>query len=500
MSDSESSTIGDVGWDSPQAGAAIGMSVGAGLATAIGGALVFFPGFMKSVPQTTVLGVSLALSAVMLYVSFIEIFVKSLEAIQATEGFTEAGATALTTVCFFAGMLVCVLLEVLVHRMSKHGGAKHDDIRPCRVGYCNTTPIPRDPFHPRDTRRRERISCSTGSTGVSMKIFLLATIAHAALASEATNATSDDAVVGWDHPNIPYAITISLGAGLATVIGGSFVLCPSVLEKFQQSKILGAALALSSGVMIYVSFIEIFGKSYDAISSTEGISEAGAAAITTTFFFTGMALCALLEYLVHRLGHHHSHDHDRPAKTNTSSTAEGITVEAPRVKDAAAPDGTLIGNDAEQGRLSQMGLMTALAIGIHNFPEGLATFIATIQDTALGASLGVAIAIHNIPEGLCVAMPIYYASGSKKKALLWCFLSGITEPIGGILGFAALQPAMTPVVFGVIFGIVGGMMVFIVCHELLPSAHRYMANDAATTSWLVAGMVIMALSLVLFVI
>ena len=219
----------------------------------------------------------------------------------------------------------------------------------------------------------------------------------------ATNGTAIDNI-GWDHPNIPFAILISLGAGLSTVIGGSFVLCPQVLSKFQESKLLGAALALSAGVMLYVSFIEIFAKSFDAISSTEGISEGGAAAITTAFFFAGMAVCALLELLVQRMGH--AHDHGPPATTATSS-AEVTTqqvevqvqVDAEVGKGAAAAEGTLIGNAEEQGRLSQMGLMTALAIGIHNFPEGLATFLATVEDTALGASLGVAIAIHNIPEG-----------------------------------------------------------------------------------------------------
>jgi ZIP family zinc transporter len=333
-----------------------------------------------------------------------------------------------------------------------------------------------------------------------MLSLLFCTFLATAMASEANGTTVDN--VGWDHPNIPYAIVISLGAGLATVIGGSFVLCPELLAKIPQAKILGAALALSAGVMIYVSFIEIFGKSFDAISSTEGISEGGAAAITTTFFFAVMGLCALLELLVKRMGG--GHDHDTPAATTTTTSTEMTNTVEVQIDDGskgveAAEAGSLIGNPAEKGRLTQMGVMTALAIGIHNFPEGLATFLATIEDTALGASLGVAIAIHNIPEGLCVAMPIYYATGSKAKALFWCFISGVTEPIGGLVGFALLQPVMTPMVFGVIFGMVGGMMVFIVCHELLPSAHRYMGNNAATTAWLIGGMVIMALSLVLFV-
>merc|ERR1719469_1795855 len=131
--------------------------------------------------------------------------------------------------------------------------------------------------------------------------------------------------------------------------------------------------------------------------------------------------------------------------------------------------------------------------------KGLATFLATVADTEVGLSLGVAIAVHNIPEGICVAMPIYYATGNMWKAFGWSLLSGVTEPIGGIVGFAVLQPVFTDLVFGMIFSMVGGMMVFIVLHELLPAAHRYMDNPAKTTAWLIAGMVIMSLSLVLFV-
>ena len=112
--------------------------------------------------------------------------------------------------------------------------------------------------------------------------------------------------------------------------------------------------------------------------------------------------------------------------------------------------------------------------------------------------MGVAIAIHNIPEGLCVAMPIYYATGKKWTAFFLATLSGLTEPIGGIAGYAALQPVFTDTVYGCVFSSVGGMMVFIVCHELLPAAHRYMGDGNKTTAWLVIGMIIMATSLVIF--
>ena len=244
----------------------------------------------------------------------------------------------------------------------------------------------------------------------------------------AGNATGmSDEAIQWSHPNITYAIIISVGAGLATGIGGSLVFVPDLLRRVPQATVLAISLALSAGVMIYVSFIEIFVKSYEAIAATEGISDAGAAGITTGCFFAGMLFCALLELLVHGMTSKSAesvvcaaHDHHQlPAAAQVSSTTSdepkcgtcgSVNVEIidgkPRASDgsrsgapAALAEGELIGNPETTGALSRMGLMTALAIAIHNFPEGLATFLATLEDTKLGASLGVAIAVHNIPEG-----------------------------------------------------------------------------------------------------
>ena len=155
--------------------------------------------------------------------------------------------------------------------------------------------------------------------------------------------------------------------------------------------------------------------------------------------------------------------------------------------------------DVDQ-KLVRMGLNTALAIGIHNFPEGLATFVATLADPTVGVSLAVAIAIHNVPEGLCVSIPIFYATGDRRKAFLWALLSGVTEPIGALVGWALLRGVMGQVVYGVMFGLVSGMMTMIVLHELLPTALRYDPDDTVVTNCTVAGMAVMAFSLVLFVI
>ena len=149
-------------------------------------------------------------------------------------------------------------------------------------------------------------------------------------------------------------------------------------------------------------------------------------------------------------------------------------------------------------RLFMTSINTALAIALHNFPEGLATFVAAVEDPAVGVVLAVAIAIHNIPEGLCVAMPIYFATGNRCKAFGWAVLSGLSEPFAALFGYAALAHAMSDTLYAVLFGLVSGMMVIIAIKELLPTARRYDPQDEVVTSSFVVGMGVMALSLVLF--
>lgn len=155
-------------------------------------------------------------------------------------------------------------------------------------------------------------------------------------------------------------------------------------------------------------------------------------------------------------------------------------------------------HEFEKKKLVKMGLSTAVAIAIHNFPEGLATFVAALDDPGVGAVLAIAIGIHNIPEGLCVALPIYYATGNRWKAFMWGCLSGLSEPVAALLGWAILAKAMTPDVYAVLFGLVSGMMVIISLKELIPTAHRYDPEDTVVTYSLIGGMVIIALSLVVF--
>ena len=163
-----------------------------------------------------------------------------------------------------------------------------------------------------------------------------------------------------------------------------------------------------------------------------------------------------------------------------------------------APKESSDAHQYEQRKLVKMGVSTAVAIALHNFPEGLATFVAALDDPSVGAVLAVAIGIHNIPEGLCVGLPIYYATGNRWKAFMWGCLSGLSEPFAALLGWAVLARAMSDQVYAILFGLVSGMMVIISLKELIPTAHRYDPEDSVVTYSLIAGMAIIALSLVLF--
>jgi len=154
--------------------------------------------------------------------------------------------------------------------------------------------------------------------------------------------------------------------------------------------------------------------------------------------------------------------------------------------------------EIENKKLVRMGMQTAVAIALHNFPEGLATFVAVLEDPKIGAILAVAIGIHNIPEGFCVALPIYYATGNRMKAFWWGALSGMTEPVGALLGWLVLANSFSDAIYGLMFGLVAGMMVMISLKELLPTAYRYDPGDTVVTNSMIAGMAVISLSLVLY--
>lgn len=264
--------------------------------------------------------------------------------------------------------------------------------------------------------------------------------------------------------NIFFAFSLTLLAGLATGIGSAMVL----FTKNTNKKFLSFSLGLSAGVMLYVSFVEILAKAVESLSEIYGDKLGNCYAVLG--FFIGVAIIALIDKCIPKMGNPH----------------EIHTVEE------------MDGNDEEhKTNLMRMGVFTALAIGIHNFPEGLATFISALEDPNLGIAITTAIAIHNIPEGIAVAVPIFYATGSRMKAFKLSFLSGLSEPIGALVGYFLFIRFFGNETFGFIFAAVAGIMVYISLDELLPAAEEYGEHHIAIWG-VIIGMIIMAISLLLF--
>ena len=212
--------------------------------------------------------------------------------------------------------------------------------------------------------------------------------------------------------------------------------------------------------MVYISLVEIFWKSHGAFSDL--YPDKGAYTAATLAFFAGVIFLVIIDHLV-------PNPHNELAKPK----------------------------DADSAHLKRVGLLAALAITVHNFPEGMATFFSTLEDPVVGISLAVAIAVHNIPEGISIAIPVFYATGDKKLTIIACLISALAEPVGAFIGYLVLAPFLSPFVFGTVFGMIGGVMVFLSLDELLPSAKRYAKGHDAVYG-MVSGMVIIALSLVLF--
>lgn len=400
--------------------------------------------------------------------------------------------------------------------------------------------------------------------------------------------------------NVGLAFGLSVAAGLCTTVGAAIVFC----ARLANAKFLAGSLGFSAGVMLYVSFAEIFLRKSVGEFEAASYSPVEAYRYSTLAFFGGFLAIFLLDQLVHLIIHmvakrkmpeggvsadghvdrmassasravlleqeDKSSSLSSPSLSNSRITSRGVVkrdemMEAgaskppkpvvmsddPDADDAggsevsddtesnASPSNvsiegepnqaddvneiadhkkkrrkkknkdedrssrqspdvmTLITSDPHSIALHKMGLLTALAIFIHNFPEGLATFVATLSDTSVGLGIAVAIAVHNIPEGICVALPIYYSTGSRTKAFVWATLSGMSEPLGALVGYFALY-GDNSLAFALVFAIVAGMMVYIAIKELLPMALRYDPTDSVSTNFCILGMVVMAGSLLLF--
>lgn len=278
--------------------------------------------------------------------------------------------------------------------------------------------------------------------------------------------------MSWITQEVVVALALTLFAGLATGVGSAI----AFFARRTDYKLLGIAMGFSAGVMLYVSFMEILPKAEAALSTA--YQPAAAGWITLLSLFSGIAFIGAIDVVVPKA----RNPHEPRTHEDLSRLKHGAPGEATGRETAA--------------QLMRSGQFTALAIGIHNFPEGMVTFLTALDDVSLGVALAIAVALHNIPEGISVSVPIYYATGSRRRAVVYSALSGLAEPIGAVIGYLLLRPFLTDQVTGVLFAAVAGIMIYISLDELLPAAHKY-GGEHAALGGVVAGMAVMGISLVL---
>jgi len=427
---------------------AFGLVIGSGLATAVGASVVFFPSLVK-LASRRVLAAGLGFSAgVMIYVSFVEIYVKSVTAF-IRQGYSDFESYGLAVLCFFCGVASMVLIDLALRVFSKNHHHHHH------------TPAAEN------AQENEVEANPVQAEGLRKDDFV-----------------ADDA--SQSSASIPYCV------GCMGNPGGE-------LEEWQRRA------RVEEEKMRSIRSLDCGNTQDDSESAfkqpiEEMISD------KSTSVPSGNAPLA------------ETPPENKPSKPKSifknkpkPPTDEEVGKEGGEPLEVVSKDGQaddlsdVSENQAPEPlerhhdkKLIKMGLNTAVAIAIHNFPEGLATFVAALGDPKVGGVLAIAIGIHNIPEGLCVAMPIYYATGNRWKAFGWAVLSGLSEPLAALLGWLVLASVFSQTAYAVLFGLTGGMMVIISVKELLPTAHRYDEHDTVVTYSFIFGMMVMAISLVLF--
>jgi len=297
--------------------------------------------------------------------------------------------------------------------------------------------------------------------------------------------------------NVLIALGLTVFAGMATGIGSII----AFTAKRTNYRFLSVATGFSAGVMLYVSFVEILVKGGDALALRYG--EALGNWLNIASFFGGMLIIGLIDNLIPAAENPHethAEEETRPLHDPSAPLPDFEHEDEQRPKDR---EFSVHDHAHHHHKLMRMGLFTALAIAIHNLPEGLATFLAALHDPSLGLAIAVAIALHNVPEGISVSVPIFYATGNRRKAFLYSFLSGLAEPVGAFVAYLGLRLFMggadggfPPQVMGILFGGVAGIMVYISVDELLPTSRAYGKGHDSLLG-LVGGMALMALSLLL---
>ncbi|MDD4860077.1 MAG: zinc transporter ZupT [Dehalococcoidales bacterium] len=267
--------------------------------------------------------------------------------------------------------------------------------------------------------------------------------------------------------NITFALLLTLIAGLSTGIGSTIAY---FLHK-PKSQHMCLILGFSAGVMLYVSFAELLHVALEKV----GFLTANLG------FFIGIIAIALLDILIpHEYKQEHVEELSNGADTTVQPGRHGYRHGAKHAS-----------------RLRRAGILMALGIAIHNFPEGIAVFSSGITgDTGFGILVAIAIALHNIPEGISVSVPIVEATGKRGRAFLYSFAAGLAEPVGALIGFAVLFPFLTPTLIYTLLAFAAGIMVYISLDELLPTAHLY-GEEHVVIIGVLAGMAVMALSILM---
>lgn len=268
------------------------------------------------------------------------------------------------------------------------------------------------------------------------------------------------------------ALILSSIAGLSTVLGG-FV---TFFIKENSLKFLSFGLGLSAGVMLFISLVDLYPEAIATINDQLG---AGALWLPIVFFALGILTAVLIDYFIP--------DH---LQAQMFTKQIGANEHHKDSTDCPEDNNAII----SIGKIKRAGILTAVVVAIHNLPEGLATFFTTAQDVMLGASIVVAIAIHNIPEGMAISIPVYQATHSKRKAFLYSFLSGMAEPVGGILGFIVIKTLFPNLCIGFLFALVSGIMTYISLDTLLPLSKDYDTGHYSI-SGIVVGLLIMGCAL-----
>lgn len=268
-------------------------------------------------------------------------------------------------------------------------------------------------------------------------------------------------MTGFSFSQVSFSLLLTLIAGLATGVG-SFI---AFFFKHSDRKFLSCALGFSGGVMIYISMTELLPEAQAQMVGMYGDKPGALAALAA--FFGGIAIAMLIDKLI-------------PSYENPHEVRSVEEMDSPQHKE----------------KILRSGMLFALAVGIHNFPEGMAVFISGMADWQTGLSIAAAIAIHNIPEGITVSVPIYHATGSRKKAFFYSFASGLAEPCGALAAWLIFAPFLSATLLSILFAAVAGIMVYITFDELLPLAETY-GEHHLSIAGLIAGMLVMAITLIL---